>query len=101
MEIVLPASVKTVGMNAFSGCSSLKSADLSGCETLAFECFCDCVALERLSFGKDLVSIGFDAFKNCTAVKEASFAESKSSFDRQVTVSSGNEGLDGKWVFAK
>ncbi len=68
-SVIIPASVKTVGVGAFKGCTSLTSLTLSeGLEiigTLAFEN----TAITSLVIPDSVQAIGMGAFKGCNSVE--------------------------------
>lgn len=57
---------ESIGENAFWGCSSLTSVNLSGCKTLGSNSFTGCSALESVGSTKLLTNIPNSAFENCS-----------------------------------
>ncbi|MBQ8236094.1 MAG: leucine-rich repeat protein [Clostridia bacterium] len=97
--LTLPECVQTVERSAFAGCTALKQAELSGCTGIQEEAFSGCTALEELSFTKALVSIWEGAFEGCTALKTVRYSGDEQYFNTHVLVRTGNEELEGKWLF--
>ncbi len=62
-EVVLPSTLKNIGVGAFSGCTSLKTINLEKVKFINEKAFADC-ALEYANFGS-VVAIGNYAFENC------------------------------------
>ena len=71
----LPESLETIDERVFSSCRSLKSIDLSQCKltSLPNSVFFGCSSLEKISFPKNLYSIGYDCFGGCESLTEVSF----------------------------
>ncbi len=71
----LPESLETIDEGVFSSCRSLKSIDLSQCKltSLPNSVFYRCSSLEKISFPKNLYSIGYDCFEGCESLTEVSF----------------------------
>ncbi|MBQ8416173.1 MAG: leucine-rich repeat domain-containing protein [Clostridia bacterium] len=72
-SVLLPNTVKDVGIGAFSECTSLASvtfADYSQLDTVNVEAFQGCKSLEHVDFGADtsLRVIGMRSFENCTSL---------------------------------
>lgn len=57
---------ESIGENAFWGCSSLTSVNLSGCKTLGSNSFTGCSALKSVGSTKLLTNIPNSAFENCS-----------------------------------
>lgn len=67
-NITIPYTVREMGQNVFSRCSSLKKVSFSvDCflDIIPESCFYECVALEEISFGKNIKNIGASAFSDC------------------------------------
>jgi hypothetical protein len=85
-RIVLPETVKSIGVSAFSGCVSLKSITLpSGIERIGESAFRGCTSLEYIEIPDSVKTIGASAFQNCNALKT-------------ITIPEGVESV-GKWAF--
>lgn len=73
----VPASVKTIGKNAFSGCASLKSITFqpgSQITTLGDGAFADC-GLEDISIPESVTDIEKEAFRNCSVLQEVNISK--------------------------
>ena len=67
-EIVALNKVGTLYHEAFAGCTSLKSVDLTGTFVTGENVFADCTLLSSIKTGK-YTSIGKNMFKGCTALR--------------------------------
>ena len=74
-EIILPASVKTLGERAFMACESLVSAEVGGAETIPVSCFTLCKNLQTVKLHEGVKAIENSAFQNCTALNSVSLPE--------------------------
>ncbi len=67
VSVSLPATVMTVGSNAFYGCRSLESISLpASCTKVGDMAFAGCSALKNVEYEGGLTSIGFCSFTNCS-----------------------------------
>ena len=74
--IVLPPSVKSLGNNAFQGCTSLKSINLPVTQkTLPTSFFEGCTSLETIELPATLTTISTDAFYGCTKLAHVNLHE--------------------------
>ena len=67
-EVVIPASVKTIGRGAFSYCANLNSVSISSVElTIYGGAFCNCPNLRNLSFSSSATNIILEryVFSSC------------------------------------
>ena len=64
-SVTIPATVTTIGDDAFSGCTNLKYMDLTNIETIGDYTFSGCTNLAEVKFGDKLRSIGSGAFQKC------------------------------------
>ena len=67
-EVVIPASVMTIGAGAFYHCANLNSVSISSVElTIYGSAFCNCPNLRNLSFSSSATEITLqnDVFANC------------------------------------
>lgn len=101
--VSIPKSVKTIGLRAFEGCNSMKTANMvSGLEvigdmafdscygmtaitipntvkTIADNAFNGCSAATSLTIGQSVETIGENAFKGCVKLAEITIPESVNS----------------------
>ena len=64
-SVEIPATVETIGENAFKNNDQLVEVQAEGVQTIANQAFENCSSLEKVKFGKDLSSIGNKAFNYC------------------------------------
>lgn len=69
-EIVLPASLKTIGYRAFYNCGISRVVIPNSVKNLSEYAFYGCSNLRSLTFGTGLDSIPMYAFSECTGLKE-------------------------------
>ncbi len=73
-EAVIPEGIKTIGANAFKGCTNLKSLTLPNTlKSVGPSAFKYCKALKSITVPKNVTSIGTEAFAECTALTEINF----------------------------
>ncbi len=79
-EAIIPDGIKTIGANAFKGCSNLKSLTLPDTiKSIGPSAFKYCKGLESVTVPKNVTSLGTEAFAACTSLTEINFnAESDS-----------------------
>jgi hypothetical protein len=69
-DLVIPSSIKTIGINAFAMSSRIKSfvfgAGAAGSVSIGSNAFQECTALSTLNLGSTVGSIGPSAFLKCT-----------------------------------
>ena len=76
-EIVIPDTVKTIGVAAFYDCKYLTKVTMANSVTKIKEAaFKDCIALTGLTLPSGLVEIGDGAFFGCTGLKDIKFTDS-------------------------
>lgn len=95
-EIVIPASIKEIGDNAFSGLSALEKVTIKGDTVLGKNVFADCASLEIVQFGGKNVTVGEGAFSGCTNLSSITdeFGKYASDVDFIVGINAFN---DTKW----
>ena len=64
-SVEIPATVTSIGENAFKNNDELQEVKAEGVQTIASQAFENCSSLEKVKFGKDLSSIGDKAFNYC------------------------------------
>ena len=64
-EIVLPDTIKEIGVEAFGYCTSLTKIDIAACTRLKDKAFIGCTALTEIYLPDGLVSIGTSPFAEC------------------------------------
>lgn len=70
-ELTLPASLTTIGKNAFHKCKFLKRINFSeGLKHIGERAFYDCESLEGVGLPKSLTTIGAYAFWECNELKK-------------------------------
>ncbi len=90
-ELVLPTSLKEIGVSAFEGCSNLKkinfSSDLCGVKKIASRAFYNNTSLSEIEFNQNMIEIGDYAFSlssitkldmsksNITDIKDYAFSD--------------------------
>lgn len=68
-EINIPASIASIPIGCFSGCSSLKTIDLSSIEEIYDEAFYSCTSLENVKLSGNIKELGSKVFYNCVSLK--------------------------------
>lgn len=73
--VILPDSLKTIGIGSFVGCSSLTQINIpEGVTSLRQVCFYKCSALESIEFPSTVTAIEGSAFQHCTGLIRVSIA---------------------------
>ncbi|MDY4675560.1 MAG: leucine-rich repeat protein [Candidatus Borkfalkiaceae bacterium] len=67
-EIILPSSIKEIGVEAFGYCISLAKIEIVACTRLRDKAFIGCTALTEIYLPDGLVSIGTAPFTECTSL---------------------------------
>ena len=67
-EVVVPASVETIGDNAFKNNDLIEEVQAEGVKNIGSQAFENCSSLEQVKFGKDVKSLGTKVFNNCGIV---------------------------------
>ena len=64
-------NMTTIGMEAFSGCSSLNSISFpASLKSIGYRAFYGCSALQEVVIPENVQSIGMEAFKNCSTINK-------------------------------
>ena len=73
-SVTIPDGIKTIGANAFKGCTNLKSLNLpDSIKSIGPSAFKYCKALESITIPQNVTSLGTEAFAECTALTEITF----------------------------
>lgn len=75
-EVVIPDSVVTIGVYAFSGCPLTEVVIPDSVETIGDLAFAWCKELVKLTIGSGVTSVGGSAFMFCDALKEVVIPDS-------------------------
>ncbi len=70
IKIVVPASVKSVGKNAFRSCTDIEITVLGELSEVGELAFLDCNKLTKISLAEGLTAILPQAFNGCTSLQE-------------------------------
>ena len=66
-SVTIPATVASIGQQAFYNCSNLASVTIgNGVTTIGQQAFGDCSSLTSVIIGTAVTSIGYEAFYDCT-----------------------------------
>ena len=91
-SVVIPASVKVVGRDAFFACSSLKSVVIEGATAIDDYAFFGCGKLTTVTICGSVKSIGANAFGSCHKLATV-YYEGTADEWALITIGSGNEKL--------
>ncbi len=81
--VIIPDSVKAIGVAAFAGCTSLTSIDIpDSVVDIGSEAFLCCYNLRSVTIGKSVVNIGSDAFA-ATGLASVNIPKLVKSFGRE------------------
>ena len=76
-EIILPASVKTIGENAFYSCSGISNVEFpEGLELINESAFYRCTSLQNITIPDKVQIIGSSAFSGCSKVTSITIGKS-------------------------
>ena len=75
MKITLPSGIRTIGENAFSGCTSLKRVDFSLCNSLNIisQCAFQQTAIKEVSIPNSVRQINNKSFYQCSSLEVLTF----------------------------
>ncbi len=70
-SLEIPASVKSIGIGAFSDCTALREIDLSdtGIQSIGIYAFSDCTALRKAELPPKMFTIQEGTFSGCSALR--------------------------------
>ncbi len=90
-SITIPAAVKGIGPRAFQGCVSLTNVVVpEGVTTIASKAFANCAKLASVTLPKSLVSLAADAFDSDPALKDIYFQSGEQDWNKlNYTAASG------------
>ncbi|MBQ2906748.1 MAG: leucine-rich repeat domain-containing protein [Bacteroidales bacterium] len=81
-SIEIPNSVTSIGNNAFDGCSELTSIEIpNSVSSIGNYAFSRCTNLTSIEIPNSVTSIGYGAFSNCSALETMSVEEGNSVYD--------------------
>lgn len=76
VSITLPETIRTIGFEAFAGCTSLRSFDMpDSVTTMYHRAFFGCTSLSEIKLSKNLKVINSKTFTNCTSLRKIEFPE--------------------------
>lgn len=76
VSITLPDTIRTIGFEAFAGCTSLRSFDMpDSVTTMYHRAFFDCKSLSEIKLSKNLKIINSKTFTNCISLKKIELPE--------------------------
>ena len=82
MSYTFPDNVTSVGMYAFSYCSSLTSIEIPNCvKNIGYEAFYNCTSLTSITIPDSVTSIGWRAFGGCTNLTSVTIPNSVTSIN--------------------
>ena len=67
-SVEIPATVETIGENAFKNNDQIEEVQAEGVKNIGDEAFTNCSSLEKVKFGKDVQSLGNKVFNQCGLV---------------------------------
>lgn len=71
---VIPGSVKSIGNEAFSGCSALVSIDIkNSVESIGDRAFYGCIGLKKVTIPSSVRRINFNSFDGCESIRHCVF----------------------------
>ncbi len=92
----LPDGIKTIGANAFKGCTQLKTLTLpDSVKSIGPSAFKYCKALERVTIPQNVTALGTEAFAACTALTEINFDAACDTLSVNCAFDSAGQNTDG------
>jgi len=75
--VIIPDSVTSIGISAFSGCANLANENIGkGVKVIGDSAFRNCQALNEISLSDNVTSIDVSAFAGCTNLSEINIPDS-------------------------
>lgn len=71
-SVVLPTSVKKLGLGVFDGCTSLSEINLDSVKSIGEQCFAGCTSLQSITIPSAITEIPAYTFMNCTSLYQIS-----------------------------
>lgn len=68
-KVILPATVTSIGKQAFQECTKLSAVEMIGVKSLGDAAFWYCKGLKKLATSSSLKTIGVNAFGKCSSLK--------------------------------
>ena len=79
MSVNIPSSVETIGYNAFADCTALEHVSIpNGTTVIEDAVFSGCTNLSRVSFGKNLKKVGSGVFAGCSKLQKVDISSKNS-----------------------
>ncbi len=79
--ITIPSTVKTIGMNAFEGCTNLSGVTFgSGVTQIGEKAFFLCTGLKEITIPAQVTKIGWGAFAGCSGLEALSVAQDNKTY---------------------
>ena len=79
-DVAVPEGVTSIGLGAFSGCSSLTSVTLpEGVTSIGWSAFENCSSLTSVTISDSVTSISYGAFENCSSLTSVTIPDSVTS----------------------
>ena len=89
-SISIPGSVESIGDRAFQNCAKLTTVELhEGLKTIGYQAFCGCKKLQNITLPNGITAISGHAFEGCTALTKLDIPESIESLREAVFACAG------------
>ena len=89
-SISIPGSVESIGDRAFQNCAKLTTVELhEGLKTIGYQAFCGCKKLQNITLPNGITAISGHAFEGCTALTKLDIPESIESLREVVFACAG------------